>query len=686
MTHRPPEPTASRPPIHLAVALLVVTALWFYRNSFSVPFVYDDVPAIAGNPSLHSLWPLSGPLAPPPHLTTSGRPLVNLSLALNYALSGTEVWSYHALNLAIHVGAALALFGLVRRTIESRRLPSDPTPLALVIAALWMLHPLQTESVTYVVQRAEALVGLFYLLTLYAFARSTDCHPLDDNGRDRDCHLMDDNRWARRGWQAAAVVACAAGMACKEVMVSAPLAVLLYDRTFVAGSFREAWRRRRGFHVALATSWALLAFLVLTTGGTRDGSAGFGQGMSSWTYALTQARAIALYLRLALWPGALVFDYGNATAGSLVEVLPSLALVLALGGATVVALRRWPAAGFLGFVFFAVLAPSSSIVPVVTETIAEHRMYLPLAALVTALVLGAHARFGRAALPVAAAAALALGFCTTQRNTVYRDHVSLWTDTVEKAPANHRARGHLGSALVAAGRDAEALRHFETAAQLAPRNAKAHFNLATALARAGQPGAAHQHFETALALEPAHADAHNNHGDLLLRLGRRDEALQHFEAALRADPGFAPAHNNLGIALGSAGQLDAAIAHFISALRERPDYAEARNNLGFALKCQGRIAEAIPHFAAAVKLNPRYAEAHNNLALGLAATNRSAESIYHFREVTRLEPGYADARYHLGHALLRQGAAAEARAEFEAALRLAPNHAAARRELLALHP
>ncbi|HUR59241.1 MAG TPA: tetratricopeptide repeat protein [Opitutaceae bacterium] len=621
-----------------AAVALVVLALLFYENSFSVPFVYDDVPAIAGNPSLQSV---AAALRPPPHLTTSGRPLVNLTLALNYAVGGTDVRGYHAVNLAIHVLAALTLFGLVRRTLPRPPLQtpfgSNAVSLSFAIAAIWMLHPLQTEAVTYVVQRAESLVGLFYLLTIYCFVRAV----LGPEGGPTTRPTP---------WLVASIAACALGMASKEVMVSAPLLVLLYDRTFVAGSFRAAWQQHRGVYLGLAATWLVLAALLVSTGGTRDGSAGFGQGMTWSAYALTQAKAIALYLRLSLWPAPLVFDYGNATV-PFAAALPYVALMLALIAGTLLALRRRPALGFAGVWFFAILAPSSSIVPVVTETMAEHRMYLPLAAVIACVVLAVHGRFGRRSLVLLAVTAVLLGVGTTQRNETYHDHVALWSDTVEKMPANPRAHNHLGAALSAVGLEKDALRHYEEALRLDPQDAKLRFNVATALFRAGRGEEAENHFRETLRQKPDHADAHNNYGDLLLRRGRREEAMHHFAATLRLDPGFAPAHNNLGIALGSAGRLDEAIVQFQAALRERPDYAEAHNNLGYALKNLGQSGEAIAHFQTAVRLAPRFAEAHNNLALALVASGRTTEGIFHLREVIRLEPDYAEARTQLARIL-----------------------------------
>jgi hypothetical protein len=172
----------------LAGVVIVLAALAVYYNSFSGPFIYDDVVSITENPTIRHLWPVGRVLSPPVHLPVTGRPLLNLSLALNYALSGDAVWSYHALNLLIHVLAGLTLFGLVRRTllrqgyggqalqqpVLSKQFGEASMPLAFVVALLWVVHPLQTECVTYVTQRAESLMGLFYLLTLYCFVRGAD--------------------------------------------------------------------------------------------------------------------------------------------------------------------------------------------------------------------------------------------------------------------------------------------------------------------------------------------------------------------------------------------------------------------------------------------------------------------------------------------------------------------------------
>ena len=453
----------------LAVLVVILAILAAYNNSFTVSLVFDDYPGITTNQSIRHLWPIWDVLSPPiSGVTVSGRPLLNLSLAIDYAISGDEVWSYHATNLVIHILAALLLFDLVRRTFllptMRDRWSASAIPLAFVIALLWAVHPLQTESVTYVVQRAESLMGLFYLLALYCFVRG------ESTGWDGSCTAIP--RSLQRvgsttaaptreavSWYAASALACLFGMASKEVMISAPLVVLLYDRTFCAGSFREAWRRRYAFYLALASTWLLLGWLVLTAGNLGR-SAGFAPDRFSWrSYSATEPGVIAHYLRLAVWPSGLCLDYGWPAARTWGDVLVPgipIALVLAL---TVWALVKRPAWGLLGASFFAILAPTSSFFPVLDAAF-DHRMYLPLAAVVTALVTGTFligrwiAR--RAKIPLLVSQSIGGGLVllagvtlialTVRRNMDYQDDLSLWADTVAKAPHNPRAHTSMGLA------------------------------------------------------------------------------------------------------------------------------------------------------------------------------------------------------------------------------------------------
>jgi len=573
----------------LAAAIIILAAIAAYENSFGNPFLFDDDPTILKNPTIRRLWPIWDVFCPPKNgETVTGRPLLNFTMAVNYAISGEEPWSYHAVNLVIHILAALALFAILRRTFllpaMRDRWGAHAMPLAFVIALLWAVHPMQTESVTYVVQRAESLVGLLYLLTLYCFLRGTSSP-------------------RPAAWWAATVAVCTLGMASKEVMVSAPLIVLLYDRAFVAGSFREVLRGRWALYAAMACTWILLAWLVLTTG-NRGGSAGFGVAISPWAYLGTQFGAILRYLRLSIWPHPLVFDYGTPIVRGFWEIAPCGALVCLLGLATVVALWRWPKVGFLGAWFFAILAPTSSIVPVVTQTIAEHRMYLPLAAVWTGVVLCCYL-VGRRMVQkrqislqtaqttsVAAVALAAILFvCMThERNLVYRSPFAMWDDTLAKMPNSARAHNNFGIQLVHAGRVSEGMAEYRKAIDLKPEFIDSHYNLGLELAD----------------------------------LGRVDEAMSEYEAALRIKPDHEGALNSLAVLLVDRGRVDEAIELYKKVMELKPDLAEVRYNYANALVAQKKYKEAIPLYQQAVELKPDFADAHCDLALLLATCSDAA--------------------------------------------------------------
>lgn len=693
--------------------ILGLSALVAYRNSFEAPFVFDDHPSIQANPTIRSLWPLSGPLSPPGNgASVTGRPVVNLSLAVNYALGGLEVRGYHVMNLVLHILTGLTLWGVLRRTLRlgvvglpllsrqslatadagrpsgdaARRLApalqENHELAAWTMALLWLVHPLLTESVVCVVQRTEVLGGLFYLLTLYCFIRAADSadtgRPEGGRGSDPPSRPVKDRSYLI--WAILTVLTCLVGMASKEIMASVPLMALLYDRTFVSGSFRTAWQRRKWLYVAMATTWLLLAWLMLNNQ-QRGRTVGFGLGVTSWEYLLTQCQALTTYLKLSFWPHPLVVDYGAPVVKSLGEVWWRGLIIVALLGGTVAALWRRPVLGFVGAWFFVILAPSSSFIPLTTQTIAEHRMYLPLIA-VLVLTVGLGVRWlGRPALIVFLVLATGAGVLTVRRNLDYRDDLTLWLDTVAKHPVNSRALAGVATAYFNRGNLIEARRFYEESLRLDPASAAKQYNLGLALGALGDVDGAIRYYREAIRLVPQYGAAHGNLAAALVQRGEFEEAIPHLKAAIIAMPELPTTHFTLGLAMAGLGRPEGAMVAYEEALRLDPNYAEARLNLGILLAQQGRLPEALTQLTEVVRQQPKLAAAHANLGIALAESGRLTEAVASYDEALRLQPDYAMAHYNLGNALIQQQRWAEARRHFAEAVRIAPDMEAAREML-----
>ncbi len=656
-----------------AVVSIVVIVSIAYSNSLHGKFIFDDLPSIVENQSIRHLGSWQVLAAPPDAITTAGRPVVNLSLAVNYALGGLAVEGYHVVNLVIHLLAALTLFGLVRRTLlvpaMSDSFRRARTGLAWAVALLWAVHPLQTESVTYVVQRAEAMVGLFYLLTLYCLVRGLTAAR------------------GRGAWYAAVVGACVLGMGSKEVMASAPLMAVLYDRTFVAGSFRESLRRRWRLWLAMAATWALLA-LVHHVSQNRGGSAGFGLGMTAWQYARTQFGHIMHYLRLVFWPSPLVLDYGYLIAEKPAEIIPYAAAVLVLLVATTVALVLRPKWGFLGAWFFAILAPSSSFIPLPGQTAAEHRMYLPLAAVVVLIVFAVYrmaapaaGRFGRsrpvvmAALP--AIAAVVLGSATHKRNQDYQSELTLWDITVESEPRNDRAYLSRGNVYRARGQFEAAIKDFDKCLALNPRFVKAYVSRGSAYNDQGRHDEAMADFERALRLKPDMPFAYNGRGSVYGYKRQYDAAIREFDRAIALAPELAEAYFNRANVHSAMGDVDAAFRDYDRAISLRSDYAEAYNIRGSIYDGRGQIDAAIKDYDRAIASRPDFAEAYNNRCSAHDFKGRTDAAIKDCDKAIELRPDFAEAYSNRGNAYQNKGQVEAAIKDYARAIELNPDFVAA---------
>ena len=700
-----------------AAVLLAAAGTWAYWDSFDGAFVLDD------EYSIQRYGPIQ-PGTPWWKLLSKNRPVHRLSLAMNYRLDfrkavadgrklpipGNGVWGYHLFNLIVHLAAAVTLMGVVRRTLLTPRLRgrfgSAAAPLAFLAALIWAVHPLHTGAVTYVVQRAESMTGLFLLLTLYFGILA----------------LSAVRRGARVTWIVLATVACVMGMGTKEVMVVAPLLVLAWDLVFSSDSFVARLGRRLGLYIPLICTYAvLIAGRILASGG---GGAGIGaEGvLSPWVYAWAQFGVILHYLRLTFWPTNQCLDYLWPTPGFWKGIGPMLAILVLLAG-TGIALWRRLALGFAGLWFFLILAPSSTFLPI-KDVIFEHRMYLSLAAVVALVVCGAYrlgvvlparakagglasalaagaavaslavaagfvaltwwlagglaaavavlllalgyggVRLGRRAVPgrsaalavsgvsLALAAALALGVATDRRNRVYRSEASVWRDVLAQYPDKARAHNNLGKALYNEGLTMQGTDE----ARLAR-------------AKEGVP-----HYHRAIELDAHYADPHYNLGVLLGKMGRFNEAIEAYEKCLAIRKDHVSALNNEGTCYAQLGRNDKALELYEKALEFSPDHAMALLNKAASLRDQKRLDEAsqvqrraIEVLGPQIEANPApYGMLHVNLGNLLAQAGKGEEALESYKKALELDPNLVDAHLNLGLLLqnVRPAEAAEHLAKY----------------------
>ncbi len=592
----------------IAISVLVASGLAVYLNALDAPFIYDDLDLIVQNTDIRQLWPpiwMADTTAW--YSSVNHRPVVAFSLALNYYLGGLEVRGYHLFNLLVHLLAALALFGVVRRTLIIGGLVNIPAEracmLATVSSLIWLVHPIQSQVINYTLQRSESLMGFFYLITLYCFLR----------GRDKGS-----------GWHALSIGACVLGMASKESMVTAPVVVLVFDSIFLSGSLLVALRRRSIYYSGLFATWAVVVLLLWTD--PHRGAAGFSSGITAWEYLINQIPTIVNYVYLCFWPHRLLLDYGWPDPNlRIFDVIPDIVQVLALLAATIVALVKVPKFGFLFAWFFLTLSPTSSLVPIVNEVAAERRIYLPLAGIVLVTVFGIYLmldRFShgptrlwlrRAAGLAAIGVVAALGVKTVLRNVDYHSRLSIWKSVLSLAPANARAHNNLGQAYAAEGKLQRAVSHYRRAVEIRPSYAQASNNLGNALVATGATDQAIASYRKALKIKPDYTKAAYNLGNALKSASKTREAVEEYRRALAISPDFVAARNNLATGLYALGRVEAAIEQYEIILTRLDTDPLVHSNYGIALQAKGELNAAAAHFRRALELDPSSTQVRVNL-------------------------------------------------------------------------
>jgi tetratricopeptide (TPR) repeat protein len=646
----------------LTVVLLVTCAC--YANSLDNAFVFDDDLVITENPGIRGIENIPRLLG----LTTghvSYRPIRMVSYALDYTLN-TMLWQhvgnyegpdkglyplgFHIGNIAYHLLTSLLVFLVVLRLAGTHRA-------ALLAAAIFALHPVHTDSVTYLSGRRDILFTLFYLAGFYCFLRYRQSK-----------HLLA---------LAAAFASYALSMGSKEMGVTLPALFLCYDVVHnmpAAEKGRGGLGRRLFYSLKKSVNRSAYLYALLFAGGLAFSyykvfiaSPSYQKsyyGDSALITFLTAAKILARYIQVLLYPVNLIADYSfNAfpLAESLFE--PSTAFSLLLIAGIVYALFRLLAGhtlpAFGGIWFFLTLLPVLHIFPH-HELLAEHYLYLPSVGfcLAGAVLCDTFMQDGRYRPSITAGVCVILALFSLRiadRNRDWENSRALYERTVSMAPDCARANANLCEVYADEGRLDEALSACRKALTIKPDQIEANNNLGTVYARKGMVEEAIASYRQALVLRPRYAKAYFNIGLLLYQKGDLQGAVDAYTQALAVNPSYAEVRNNLGIAYSAMGRFNDAIDQYRWAQALNPHYADAHYNLGVAYARTGEFEKAIDEYKRALDIKPQYISARTNLAVAYMQRGELDSAIAELEMTVAGNPDYGDAYFNLGYAYSQKG-------------------------------
>ena len=534
----------------IAAAAASFLLVWIvYGPALNGPFVFDDRFQIFLRPEAATVPFLSW--------IRSSRPLLLLTLWLNYQAGGTSPFGYHLVNVLIHYAASCAVGFCTARLLELAGTPrAKSIGLGLFGGALFLLHPLQTESVSYVVSRSEPLS---ILLCFSAFA----------------LYLYRPEGPIRWGRTLAITALFALALTTKEHTITLPALLLLTDAYFDPKAIRQNVRLYGLFAVlGIAGAVATMSTLRVST------SAGLNlDGLSPATYAFTQMRMLWLYTRYFFLPIGQNFDADISLSHTLLEngaIFGGLALIAAVGAAWFYR-KSWPLASYGFLVFLVLLAPTSSVIPIL-DVFAEHRLYLPFIGL-TLLSLELLRRLNVAQATWACIAILAIcSALTFQRNRLWGDSVLLWSDAVSKSPKKSRPNFQLAYAYYERNQCANALPYFEIAGAIDKRNPRMLFDWAMTYECLGRYQQGLDRLQLLDTIEPS-ASTKASMAILYGGLKRWPDVLRVLDEAEKQDPKLVATYTYRGDYYEVQGDYAAAAEQYRKALALSPGLQKAEEAL-----------------------------------------------------------------------------------------------------------
>ena len=643
---------------------------------------YDDGDYVYENPYVRSGLTLNGIGWAFTHVHAQyWHPLTTISHMLDCQVFGLQPWGHHLTNIMLHAAATILLFfALLRLTATGRstngtssagidRPYSHLWPSAFV-AALFAIHPLRVESVAWVSERKDVLSGVFFMLTLLAYAS----------------YAREDRN--RRRWYLSALSLFALGLMCKPTLVTLPFILLLLDYWPLArcqrSEVRSRWSIVRSLVVEKIPFFVLSAASCVVTILIQRESVATIQGLTPYDRIANSIVSYVVYLGQTVYPAhlAVLYPYpkGNITV---LEVVLGL-LLLATASTVFWLWRRTYPFLLIGWLWFlGMLIPMIGIVQVGSQSHADRYTYLPGIGLAMVVAYGATdlvRRWPAGRVIVVTLGSISVLLLTTRsylQASYWQNGETLWQHTLSITSNNYIAHNDLANSFLQKGELADAIVEARRSLAIAPNFAEAHITLGNSLFRSGLREAAATEYQLALHYRPDFADVRTNLGSVLLQQGKVDEAIAEFQKALQAKPNFAELHSNLGNALLRKGDVNAAIDHYRRAIELDSNFPQAHYNLGSALEQKGQLDEALAHYQTAITLKPDYAEAEYRFGNALLQRHQIDDAIVHYQKSLAIRSDNAEAQYNLAKAFASQGKYDEAIKASQAAVRLRPNYAEA---------
>jgi len=671
---------------NVSILLFIVAGFLIYSNTFEAPFVFDDGQNIKNNTyirineiSINSLVKVVFKNG-----SFSIRSIPQITFALNYYFHQYNLKGYHVVNIIIHILTGILLYFFLKITLSISTLQfkyNNPGLISFFSTMIWLVHPLHTQSVTYIVQRMNSMSAMFYLLSMLLYA--TGRMHLEKQ-RSQNLQHKTEYRFCLVSslYFLSAVVTWLMALVSKENAAILPFFIFLYEWYFFQDLDREWLKRNMKIVFAAIVLFGLTAFVFLGTSPLEKFKSLHDFASHDFTFMeriLTQPRVVIHYLSLLFYPhpSRLNIDYDFPLSHSFIDPVTTILSIVSIIGFIYLSVCWTKQERFLSFCvlwFFGNLIIESSIIPL--AVIFEHRTYLPSMFICPLLIILGQKFIKIKSVQVALLCIITVGFAiwTYQRNSVWSDSFKLWSDCVKKSPQKARPHNNLGLALEERGLVDEAIKHYTESLRINPDYERAHNNMGNALKKQGHVDEAIKHYEEALRLKPNSKEAHSNLGIALKNKERLDGAIKHYIEALRIDPNYMEAHYNLGNALLSQGRLDEAVKYYLEAVRIEPDHVKAYNNMGNALLNDGRIDEAIKYYKEALRIQPDLEEVHYNLGFALQNQGHMNEAIKHYMEVLRINPTCVDVHTKMGHVLREQDRIDEAIKHYIEELRIKPDH------------